>query len=607
MSTPKTYGSISWDANTYGVIEAIKEAQARAGGTGDQGYPPNTWGVIKALQDLDVNGNVIIDDSPPNWAPGEGGTNNENTGWYPTTEPQNGTLWYDTRQGRLYVWSDDNWYQTNGADGYAIVSPTPPENPVKGQFWVDSGNSYSLYVFTTEPVDINRGLILGTITDANTVAYQEAWVPVAGDGTLQNTATLPLANPTTVTTDSRAAVEFPDTADLAVQADFNVWIIRAFNSVLNTLHLLDHSANVYVDELPPVNTPGTETNPGYDIREGDLWFDTNRIDLNIYYQGYWVSVSGAQEVTMEKIDRLSADVASVSQEVGELVRTKHDLLTSFSVHENSVNTTVQELKAELQRGIQNISSLTTADVQAVVDPVETELNQLKAVVDGFDFSGFALNNAVTQKFGTVEQQISDLENTVTNDYWKISAATAYIDGVRESIVGLIPDVSDKVDAAYVNQQIGLIDYMPRGGGNISSFKIIRQTMDKAAFDFSTSSTNSYKAFEFKAKGCDYTNTFGATNTNKEMAWEFKADEDYCWIHNGNKVASINKNSVACTELQLVSFAPNGENGVLFNNTIDVRERLNAYQTALVGVRNAVNQSTDFESLKSNLLSALTGV
>ena len=46
--------------------------------------------------------------------------------------PDNGTLWFDERQGRLFTWIDDGWYQTNGGDGLPHMGEAPPETEVPG-------------------------------------------------------------------------------------------------------------------------------------------------------------------------------------------------------------------------------------------------------------------------------------------------------------------------------------------------------------------------------------------------------------------------------------------------------------------------------------------
>ena len=103
-------------------------------------------------------------------------------------------------------------------------------------------------------------------------------------------------------------------------------------------------------------------------------------------------------------------------------------------------------------------------------------------------------------------------------------------------------------------------------------------------------------------------TFGTTDNFWEYAWNFSAEEDYCWIYNDtNKVFSITKEGPACSTLVLGDFGDNTANGRVIHNKIDVKERLNTYQAAFEQMRQGVSNATDFDSLKANILSALASV
>lgn len=108
-------------------------------------YPANYAGLIAAILDLNW-GQSSTGSQPPTW--------NEATDTFPTS-PSEGALWYDTRQGRLLVYSNGDWYQTNGGDGFATVQSTnPPNQPVLGQFWLET-ISNNLYIYngsSFEPV-----------------------------------------------------------------------------------------------------------------------------------------------------------------------------------------------------------------------------------------------------------------------------------------------------------------------------------------------------------------------------------------------------------------------------------------------------------------------
>ena len=103
-------------------------------------------------------------------------------------------------------------------------------------------------------------------------------------------------------------------------------------------------------------------------------------------------------------------------------------------------------------------------------------------------------------------------------------------------------------------------------------------------------------------------SFGTNEKLWEYEWDFSSNEDFCWVYNDtNKVFSITKDGPACSQLYLADFQPNGNNGRVLTNTIDVKDRLVKYQSAFETMRQGVSNSTDFDTLKANLLTALASV
>ena len=153
------------------------------------------------------------------------------------------------------------------------------------------------------------------------------------------------------------------------------------------------------------------------------------------------------------------------------------------------------------------------------------------------------------------------------------------------------------------------DYLPRTGGELTgSFVINKTDYSNPAFDFSLTPVNSKDAFKFQAAAPTTGNfsTFGITDNLWEHAWQFASDEDFCWIYNdSNKVFSITKEGPACSQLYIGDFGQNNNNGRVISNRIDVRDRLTTYQSAFEQIRQAVSSSTDYESLKAGLLTALS--
>ena len=102
-------------------------------------------GIIKAIVELQKWGTADTSEYPPGWEIETDGSGNITGGSF-NPAPKNGDLWFDERQGRLFVWLDDAYYQTNGADGIPTVDATPPTQEVIGALWYNTGNQ-ALYIW----------------------------------------------------------------------------------------------------------------------------------------------------------------------------------------------------------------------------------------------------------------------------------------------------------------------------------------------------------------------------------------------------------------------------------------------------------------------------
>ena len=134
-------------SNFDGAIAAANSLLTSQG-YGIRDYPSNMGGLVSAILALNLSpANIGI--TPPQWMP----TRDENglvtgDGWDPA--PQNGTLWFDTRQGRLMVWVNDGFYQANGNDQLVALSDDAPSSPIKGQTWYSTSNGvYYIYSGST--------------------------------------------------------------------------------------------------------------------------------------------------------------------------------------------------------------------------------------------------------------------------------------------------------------------------------------------------------------------------------------------------------------------------------------------------------------------------
>ena len=569
---------LRFQQNYGGIVDALVDAQLRGGDKEPnqiEAYTSNFAGIIAAIQDLNVNGNTNIGPNPPGWMP-----DGTDEGEYPPgSTPVNGDLWFDTRQGRLYVYQTDNWYQTNGADGYCWVNPVAPSNPVTGQLWMDTDNNNQLYVYNGNTyVDPTLRRLGGETFDENSALFTETWVPVAGGGTSEvtNTSNLPLEYPATVVGDARSIVEWPDGTAVSMQSHFNQWILNAFTAVDEGLtKVIDEAGNtkLFVGGLSPD-----------DSDEGSLWFDSTQLDLNVRYNGQWVSVSTPS-------DRIFNDIADVNSKIdltNERVDSQHlqvlDIYDRLTNNLNTTNTLRDDLNSKislLQNDIYGFIKI--EDVTEITDAINARLTAEEQRTT--DLSAYATTAQLNALEASINASMYDhaTEQSVDN---KIAQSQA-------EVIAQIPDITGKADTTYVDQQINALDFLPATGGTIDGFKFHRGNISVAGLDFSDRVSDGIKAFAFKANGATTTNSFGVGSNPFEMAWQFQSDEDYCWIHDSNKVASITKNGISCSNLQV--------------NTIDVNDRLEKYQTAFTALRASASQANDFEALKASIVTALAGV
>lgn len=123
-------------------------------------------------------------------APGGGGADITVSG-SPGTGYSAGSLWYDTNQGRLFVYASGNgvespdWYQTN-AEGIALMSETPPvysgvdAPPRNGSIWFNSlVGSLFVYDATTSgwyETGASRSFAYGPAAPASTSPQGAGWL-----------------------------------------------------------------------------------------------------------------------------------------------------------------------------------------------------------------------------------------------------------------------------------------------------------------------------------------------------------------------------------------------------------------------------------------------
>ena len=560
-------GGLRYAQSYGGIVSALQDLQASKGDS-LKAYPNNFAGIIAAIEDLQkylTEGTLPDVGAPPDgWEIIVNPDGSVDGSWQ--KPPPDGSLWFDTRQGRLFIAIDKEFYQTNGGDGIAHVGSNPPVNPpVIGQTWLDIDNGL-FYVY------IGEG----------------QWQAVVSDGDITvTTATLPLAIARSTTTDTytpQVLPELPSIAEMQVQKDYNTWLMEA----LVNLDKAITEGSVSIGEEPPTEN----------VVPGTLWYDSRTLELSIYYgdddSQQWVPVStgfGLEEALEPFQAALDAEIATRSQAIDNL----YSMITQMDNIDDAV---VDTLNQRVEALSDYIVSLEIPDISGLATRLElTSAKDRIALLENatVDFTPYAT--------------LTKLQEAKDN-------LTALIDAKSDltltDVLGVLPDISNKVEQADIDASVSAItqNFLPRNGGTIDgSFVVNKADISQPAFDVSSSWWNSKDLFKLKSYSPDNSvATFGATDQFWQYAWQFAGEEDFAWIHgDAGKVFSISKDGPACSQLHIGNFGTNTADGRVINNRIEVGERLRKYDQVFTDIRVAVNDSTDFDSLKANLLQALSGL
>ena len=560
-------GGLRYAQSYGGIVSALQDLQASKGDS-LKAYPNNFAGIIAAIEDLQkylTEGTLPDVGAPPDgWEIIVNPDGSVDGSWQ--KPPPDGSLWFDTRQGRLFIAIDKEFYQTNGGDGIAHVGSNPPVNPpVIGQTWLDIDNGL-FYVY------IGEG----------------QWQAVVSDGDITvTTATLPLSIARSTTTDTytpQVLPELPSIAEMQVQKDYNTWLMEA----LVNLDKAITEGSVSIGEEPPTEN----------VVPGTLWYDSRTLELSIYYADddsqQWVPVStgfGLEEALEPFQAALDAEIATRSQAIDNL----YSMITQMDNIDDAV---VDTLNQRVEALSDYIVSLEIPDISGLATRLElTSAKDRIALLENatVDFTPYAT--------------LTKLQEAKDN-------LTALIDAKSDltltDVLGVLPDISNKVEQADIDASVSAItqNFLPRNGGTIDgSFVVNKADISQPAFDVSSSWWNSKDLFKLKSYSPDNSvATFGATDQFWQYAWQFAGEEDFAWIHgDAGKVFSISKDGPACSQLHIGNFGTNTADGRVINNRIEVGERLRKYDQVFTNIRVAVNDSTDFDSLKANLLQALSGL
>ena len=477
-----------------GIVAAVKDVLASTSCGVNKAYPHNFAGIIAAIEDLAdclaADGNIDIGPYPPGWEIIINPDGSIDGNW--TELPEDGNLWFDTRQGRLFVSIDGQYWQTNGGDGLAYVSDSvPQQQAVIGSTWYDTYNNI-LYVWTDKGV----------------------WEAVKGaEDVAQTTATLPLAFKSRLRAgggggarilpdDFPTADNFPsilpplDLGAQDVQADYNEWLLWAL---------------LRVGEATEYNTInfGPEPPPEDQLLPGSLWYDTNALELSVWYSdgdsNQWVPTSVSYQYD-EQIARMENQIATETAERASAIQ---EAKTSLQSELNSVSASVYTLEDTLRQAISNA-------VSEIVVP-DPDLSSYSTTVD-LSSAREALEQKISNFKSDLSLELLELQNSLGSVDTSLIASInnkATLEQLAE-VVRSIPDTSELISEQAIDVKIAEMNHrlISKTGGVLNGrFQMQKADISLGALDFTRQSSDARNAITIKPS--DNSNniiSFGTTDT-----------------------------------------------------------------------------------------------
>ena len=353
---------------------------------------------------------------------------------------------------------------------------------------------------------------------------------------------------------------------------------------------------------------GMSTSPPTNPVAGELWYDTEDLELSIWYveagdavtDGQWVPTFSA----IMQDQAIASTQASILAEVANRVLADGALTTNLTALTAAVATNKSGLQNSiegLQAQVNAISSvdltpyITTAEEQVHITDLQNQIQSTRA-----DVGTITLGKADKSYVDSVKADL-DLLNALAVTPTQLNAVSASI----PSIVGLATET-------FVSSAVAANPGLTTTGDTLTGTVVIdKADISVPTADYSTNDWDGRLSHKYQTY-CDHSTnhytTFGTNANLFEYAWTFDSNEDFAWVHGSNgKVASIDKTGIAATNLYLATFGPNTTNGRALTSTIDVGARLTTYQTAFTTLRTQAATATTLDELKTAIANALANV
>lgn len=440
-TTPFKPNYAPFEANIDGAIAAANFLMTEQG-YGIKDYPNNMGGLVAAILNLNI-GQSNVGITPSQWVPVTDDDGNiVEDSWDPA--PRNGTLWFDTRQGKLMVWLNDGFYQANGTDRFSSVGSSMPQDPIEGQTWLDTDN-YVYYIY-----DGNQWLELATMQGSES----------GGSGSVSNADILNLQQQI-----DNISIDFTPEEITALQNQFNALsesTSTQITSIQNTVDAIDEEGiNAKISEIEAQLAVHTTNITGVETTASDLSTRLSSAETEIISNADDIGTLQTDVSTVQaglttattSITAVETNVTAVETELAALtssvstIDTSLDTLTedvrTVETDLASVSSTVGTISTDLTAVTTDVATVTT-DLASLTTTVGTLGTSITTVED--DLAAFQTTydtNRLTDqsRFNTIEDDHINLRN-------RVETTESNIVGIANSIGILTGDVQGVEDSIF---------------------------------------------------------------------------------------------------------------------------------------------------------------
>ena len=308
-------------------------------------------------------------------------------------------------------------------------------------------------------------------------------------------------------------------------------------------------------------------NPPSESEEGDLWYNTNKLQMLVRYDGAWVA-SSIPMVLDESFITLSNQVEANRVTSANAVNSAVNLINQVANRPERVFGLGYDTNEE---GIQLTDS--KGDSHLVKFSGQNGIN-IDVTHEGINVDASALNDALTalqqtvasgdnvsaiaDRVSTVEANVGTLLNAPTvspASFQALSTAVSNLPSLddvsgRLSVLGgtlqgaltmnsnRILDVGVPINNTDAARKVDIDnlksyadgEFLRKNLGIIGHLAISKSDVARPVLDFSANASNGQQAMKLRTfGGTGNFSSFGTTENQWEYAWNFGSEEDFCWV------------------------------------------------------------------------------